>query len=705
MHQSVSQSSSSAVSGLESRWDDARAAGLGPEQQLLYRSNLLGSDRRITNFGGGNTSAKIVMPDPLTGRDTPVLWVKGSGGDLGSMSLDGFATLYLQKLEALKGRYRGLAHEDEMVGYLPHCTFNLNVRAASIDTPLHAYIPYAHVDHMHPDALIAIAASRRSRELTEEIFAGEIGWLPWQRPGYDLGLRLGELARSQPRLKGAALEAHGLFTWAESSKACYENTLRVIRRATEWLAAHPAAAPFGGARCRALDERQRHELIAAFAPQLRGRISAEQLKVGHFDDSPEVLEFVCSARLRELAHLGTSCPDHFLRTKIRPLVLAFDPAKPDVAGLVGSLDEALAAYRHEYTQYYERCRRPSSPAMRDPNAVVYLIPGVGMLTFARDKATARIAAEFYINAINVMRGASGVDEYVGLPEQEAFDIEYWLLEEAKLQRMPKPKSLAGRVALVTGGAGGIGRAVAVRLLSEGACVVLADIDRQALAETARQLQGRFGSDPLAVVPVDVTDERAVQEALDHAVLQFGGLDILVSNAGIASAAAFEDTELALWNRNIAVLATGYFLVSRAAYRILRRQKLPGSIVFVGSKNALAASANAAAYCTAKAAELHLARCLALEGASQGIRVNVVNPDAVLKGSKIWSGEWRAERAGAYNLEEGQLEEFYRSRSLLKREVYPEDVAEAVYFFASDLSAKSTGNVLNVDAGNAAAFTR
>ncbi len=704
MQQSVSQSSS-AVSGLESRWDDARASGLGPEQLLLYRSNLLGSDRRITNFGGGNTSAKIVMPDPLTGRDTRVLWVKGSGGDLGSMTLDGFATLYLEKLESLKGRYRGLAHEDEMVGYLPHCTFNLNTRVASIDTPLHAYVPYAHVDHMHPDALIAIAASRRSRELTEEIFAGEIGWLPWQRPGYDLGLRLGELARSQPRLKGVVLEAHGLFTWAESSKACYENTLRIIHRATEWLATHRVAAPFGGPLCRALDERQRHEVIAALAPQLRGRVSAAQLKVGHFGDSPEVLEFVCSARLRELAHLGTSCPDHFLRTKIRPLVLAFDPAKPDVAGLVGSLDEALAAYRHEYTQYYERCRRPSSPAMRDPNPVVYLIPGVGMLTFARDKATARIAAEFYINAINVMRGASGVDEYVGLPEHEAFDIEYWLLEEAKLQRMPKPKSLAGRVALVTGGAGGIGRAVAVRLLSEGACVVLADIDRQALAETARQLQGRFGSDPLAVVPVDVTDERAVQEALDRAVLQFGGLDILVSNAGIASAAAFEDTELALWNRNIAVLATGYFLVSRAAYRILQRQKLPGSIVFVGSKNALAASANAAAYCTAKAAELHLARCLALEGASQGIRVNVVNPDAVLKGSKIWSGEWRAERAGAYNLKEEQLEEFYRSRSLLKREVYPEDVAEAVYFFASDLSAKSTGNVLNVDAGNAAAFTR
>lgn len=705
MQQSVSNSTSKSIAGPVSQWDDARAASLSPQQSLLYRSNLLGSDKRITNFGGGNTSAKIAMRDPLTGEDTVVLWVKGSGGDLGSMTLDGFATLYLEKLRSLTARYRGLDHEDEMVSYLPHCAFNLNPRAASIDTPLHAYIPYAHVDHMHPDAVIAIAASRRSRELTAQVFGDEIGWLPWQRPGYDLGLKLGELAHSRPQLKGVVLEAHGLFTWGESSKACYENTLGVIRLATDWLAAHNVTTPFGDAACQAINERERNALIRSVAPELRGRISVGGLKVGHFDDSPAVLEFVCSERLRELAHLGTSCPDHFLRTKIRPLILPFDPHEPDVGGLLASLDDALRGYRTEYAQYYERCKRPASPAMRDPNPVICLIPGVGMLTFARDKASARISAEFYINAINVMRGAAGVDSYVGLPEQEAFDIEYWLLEEAKLQRMPKPKSLAGRVALVTGGAGGIGRAVAARLLSAGACVVLVDIDRQALAQAARELQSRFGTDSVAVVDADVTSEEAVEEALDRTVLQFGGLDILVSNAGIASAAAFEDTDLVLWNKNIGVLATGYFLVSRAAYRILRRQGLSGSIVFVGSKNALAASANAAAYCTAKAAELHLARCLALEGAPQGIRVNVVNPDAVLRGSKIWSGDWRAERAEAYHLKEEELEEFYRSRSLLKREVHPEDVAEAVYFFASDLSAKSTGNVLNVDAGNAAAFTR
>ena len=690
---------------LDNGWNDATAARLSPEQLLLYRSNLLGADKRITNFGGGNTSAKLRMTDPLTGQEARVLWVKGSGGDLGSMKLDGFSTLYLDKLEQLPARYRGLEHEDEMVGYLPHCTFNLNTRAASIDTPLHAYIPFDHIDHMHPDAVIAIAATHRSRELTAEIFGGDIGWLPWQRPGYDLGLKLGAFAKAQPSLRGIVLEAHGLFTWGSSSKECYENTLHTIQRASDWLAARNTQPAFGGPARQALDLEQRETIVAALAPVLRGKISTRELKIGHFDASPAVLEFVCSARLEELAYLGTSCPDHFLRTKIRPLVLPLDPAHVDIPALLNALDGVLENYRQDYAAYYERCKRPGSPPMRDANAVVYLIPGVGMLTFAKDKATARIAGEFYINAINVMRGAAGVDTYVGLPEQEAFDIEYWLLEEAKLQRMPKPKSLAGRIAFVTGGAGGIGLAVSRRMLNEGACVVLADIDRGALDGAAADLRKQFGADAVETVWVDVTDEGAVDQSLQRTVLSFGGIDILVSNAGIASSAPFEDTALELWNKNMAVLATGYFLVSRAAYRVLLKQKLAGNIVFVGSKNALAASANAAAYCTAKAAELHLARCLALEGAAHGIRVNVVNPDAVLRGSKIWSGEWRAERAGAYNLKEDELEEFYRSRSLLKRGVYPEDIAEAVYFFASDLSAKSTGNVLNVDAGNASAFTR
>ncbi|HLK71530.1 MAG TPA: bifunctional rhamnulose-1-phosphate aldolase/short-chain dehydrogenase [Steroidobacteraceae bacterium] len=690
---------------LHDLWDDAHAASMSAEQLLLYRSNLLGSDKRITNYGGGNTSAKLSMPDPLTGQPTQVLWVKGSGGDLGSMGLNGFATLYLDKLLALRARYRGRQHEDEMVGLLAHCTFNLNPRAASIDTPLHAFIPHAHVDHMHPDAVIAIAACQHSRELTAQVFGAEIGWLPWQRPGFDLGMRLGAVASEQPQLRGIVLAGHGLFTWGESARECYRTTLGMIQKAHDWLAAHERRPAFGGPVCAPLSPEQRMTVLSALMPVLRGKLSRPELKVGHVDFSPAVLEFVCSARLRELAQAGTSCPDHFLRTKIRPLVLPFDPGEPDPERLLAALPAALEAYRADYRAYYERCRHPDSPAMRDPNPVVYLVPGVGMLTFARDKATARIACEFYINAINVMRGSTGVDCYVGLAEQEAFDIEYWLLEEAKLQRLPKPRSLHGRIALVTGAAGGIGRAVSRRLLAEGACVLLTDLDAPALAEACTQLRAEFGRDVVESLQLDVTDEAAVGAALDTAALQFGGLDILISNAGIASAAPYEETSLELWNRNLAVLATGYFLISRAAYRLMLRQGLPASVVFVGSKNALAASANAAAYCTAKAAELHLARCLALEGASHGIRVNVVNPDAVLRGSRIWHGEWRAERAQAYNLKDEQLEEFYRSRSLLKREVLPEDVAEAAYFFASDLSDKSTGNVLNVDAGNAAAFTR
>ncbi len=692
-------------SRIASAWDEAYAATLDEPQLLLYRSNLLGADKEITNFGGGNTSAKIAMSDPLTGQEVEVLWVKGSGGDLGSIRLDGFATLYMDKLEALRSRYRGLAHEDEMVGYLPHCTFNLNARAASIDTPLHAYIPRRHVDHMHPDALIAIAACKNSQTLTARIFEGELGWLPWQRPGYDLGLKLEQLVRAQPHLKGIVLEGHGLFTWGDSARECYENTLGVIRRADAWLAANSRTPAFGGALYPALPATERAALAARIMPLLRGKISKGEYKLGHFDDSDAVMEFVCSRDLAPLAALGTSCPDHFLRTKIRPLVLAFSPEQPDLAALEASLDAALEAYRQDYAAYYQRCARPDSPAMRDPNPVIYLIPGVGMLSFAKDKATARIAGEFYINAVNVMRGANGVDTYVGLPEQEAFDIEYWLLEEAKLQRMPKPKSLAGRIALVTGGGGGIGQAVARQLLAEGACVMLTDIDQSALDSAQQGLLKHGGPDAIGVVRADITSEADVAAILQSVALRFGGLDLLVSNAGIASASPLQDTSLEVWQRNLSVLATGYFLVSRAAFSNMLTQGLGGSIVYVASKNGLVASAGASAYCTAKAAEIHLARCIALEGAPHGIRVNVVNPDAVIRGSRIWDGKWKEERAASNKIEADDVEEFYRQRSMLKRSVLPEDIAEAVYFFASEKSAKSTGNILNVDAGNAAAFTR
>jgi len=686
-------------------WDDAHAATLDGPGLLLYRSNLLGGDLRITNFGGGNTSAKLMGADPLTGSPVEVLWIKGSGGDIGSMKLDGFSTLYLDRLLGLKSVYRGLAHEDEMVALFNHCTFNLNPRATSIDTPLHGFVPHTHVDHVHADAVIAIAASENAEALTQEAFGGELGFLPWQRPGFDLGLKLGAMAEANPRLKGVVLGGHGLFTWGPTSKACYETTIDMINRASAWLAANARGAAFGGEAVKALPPERRREVAARLMPAIRRRISAGESKVGHFTDAPDVLEFVNSRNLKPLAALGTSCPDHFLRTKIRPLVLAFDPEAMNLDAVVSSLDGDLEAYRADYAAYYDRCKRPNSPTMRDPNPVIYLVPGVGMVSFAKDKATARIAAEFYVNAINVMRGAASVSRYVGLAEQEAFDIEYWLLEEAKLQRMPKPKALAGRVAFISGGAGGIGRAIAERFMREGACVVLADIDEKSLDTTVAGFRASHGKDAVAGALADVTDEKAVEAAFRGAVLACGGIDIVVANAGIASAAPFEDTSLELWNRNLSILATGYFLAAREGYRIMKDQGLGGSIVFVGSKNALAASPGASAYCTAKAAEVHLARCLALEGAPHGIRANTVNPDAVLRGSKIWQGEWRAQRAASNKVAESELEEVYRQRSLLKRSVYPEDVAEAVYYFASDLSAKSTGNILNVDAGNAVSFTR
>ena len=691
---------------LENRWNDKEANGLSESELLLYRSNILGSDKRVTNYGGGNTSAKVMENDPLTGQDIEVLWVKGSGGDIGSIKMDGFATLYMNKLQALKSLYRGVEFEDEMVGYLPHCTFKLNPRAASIDTPLHAYIPRKHVDHVHADAIIAIAASKNSKELTQEIFGNKIGWLPWKKPGYELGLWLEQFCLENPEADGVVLESHGLFTWGDTAKETYDMTIEVINAATAWLAEKTEGLPaFGGAKYESLSKEERCSVAARLMPAIRGFVSGNHHMVGNFNDGDEVLEFVNAQNMEPLAALGTSCPDHFLRTKIRPLVINFDPAKNNIDEVLENLPAQVAAYRDDYAAYYDRCKYDNSPALRDPNAVVYLIPGVGMITFAKDKATARISGEFYVNAINVMRGSSSVSEYVGLPEQEAFDIEYWLLEEAKLQRMPKPKSLSGRVALVTGGAGGIGLATAERYLSEGACVMLADINEDALKATSDNLSKRHGNDVVRTVSMNVTSENAVAAAFAETAVEYGGIDILVSNAGIASSAPVEETTLALWNKNMDILSTGYFLVSREAFKVMRTQNIGGSIVFVGSKNGLAASPNASAYCTAKASEIHLARCLALEGAETGIRVNVVNPDAVLRGSKIWEGEWLEQRADTYGTDKEGLEEMYRQRSLLKRSVLPEDIAEACYFFAADASAKSTGNIINVDAGNIQAFTR
>ncbi|MDE1938476.1 MAG: bifunctional rhamnulose-1-phosphate aldolase/short-chain dehydrogenase [Alphaproteobacteria bacterium] len=684
----------------QSRWSDKAAASLSPEQLLLYRSNLLGSDLTITNFGGGNTSGKIAAKDPLTGETARVLWVKGSGGDIGSMKLDGFATLYLDKLLQLEKLYRGVEHEDEMVGYLPHCTFNLNPRAASIDTPLHAFLPFADVDHVHPDAVIALAASSGGRSATEEIYGKEVGWLEWKRPGFELGLRLRDYVARHTGLRGIVLENHGLICWGDDSKSCYLNTIDLIARAARYLNEKMAGKnAFGGQTVVPLDADGRARVAAQLMPRLRAQMSEKQLKIGHFNDEPTTLEFVCSKDFAPLATLGTSCPDHFLRTKIAPLML--DPAKMHDDGYIV---EAIENYRKAYAAYYSRIAGPTDPKMRDPNPVVVLLPGVGRFTFAADKTTARLAGEFYGNAVNVMRGATAIGKYVGLPEKEAFGIEYWQLEEAKLQRMPKPKPLVGRIVLVTGAAGGIGHAVAERMLRDGACVMLTDRDAEALEGARVSLTKKFGADAVRTTVCDVTDESQIAAAFDSVAREFGGLDIVVANAGLASSAAIEETSVDLWNRNYDVLAKGYFLTSRAAFPLLK--KSGGSLIFIGSKNAIAATPNASAYASAKAAALHLARCLALEGAPFGIRVNVVNPDAVLRGSRIWDGNWRAERAKAYGVDSGAaLEEHYRSRSLLKRDVLPEDIADAVYFFASDASSKSTGNIINVDAGNVQSFTR
>lgn len=672
---------------------------------LRYRSNLLGSDKRVTNYGGGNTSCKTVQRDPLYRTDVEVLWVKGSGGDLGSMDLDGFAVLRMEALQQLKNVYRGKDHEDEMAEMLPLCAFGDGKRAASIDTPLHAFVPYAHVDHMHPDSVIALAASRGGKRMVAEVYGDRIGWLPWRRPGFELGLWLERYCRKNPKAIGVVLGSHGLFTWADDAETCYKRTLWAINQAERWVRKKTGRRKPFGRVAKPLTPRARREVAADLLPVLRGLAGQGPAKTGHFDDGKEVLEFVSSARLEKLARHGTSCPDHFLRTKIRPMVVPLSVAKRAVAGDTAELGGMFERYREDYAQYYERCRRPNSPAMRDPNAVIYLVPKVGMITLGANKARARIAAEFYTNAINVMRGAEGVDRYKGLPAQEAFDIEYWLLEEAKLQRMPKPKALSGRVAFVTGAAGGIGGAISERLLAEGANVVLADRDGASLEEAHARMAGAHGADVVRSAEVDVTDEEAVEGALRTCAVEFGGVDVVVCCAGLSTSAPVEDTRLDEWQLNMDVMGTGYFLVAREGFRLLRRQGTGGSVIFIASKNGLAASPNASAYCSAKAAEIHLARCLALEGGDAGIRVNVVNPDAVLRDSKMWSSSWRTDRARTYGISTSELEGHYRNRSVLKRSVYPSDVAESVFFLASDASAKSTGNVINVDAGHQVSFSR
>lgn len=684
----------------DNRWSETDSGHLDEAGLLLYRSNLLGSDLAITNFGGGNTSAKIIERDPLSGKQVEILWVKGSGGDLGSITAEGFATLFQDKLLAVEAQYRSLADEDRIVELYPHCVFNANPRPASIDTPLHAYLPYRHIDHVHPDALIALAASTDGERIVREIFGDAVGWIGWQRPGFDLALKLRDYAAAKPGLRGVVLGGHGVICWGETARQCYDNTIDLVTQAAIYLNGKlDGATAFGGLKVEPLPAGERADRAAQLMPRLRAAMGGGALVIGHFVDDAETLEFVGSKDCAAYAALGTSCPDHFLRTKVTPLLL--DPARLDEQDYIAT---SLEQYRNGYAAYYARHALPGSPPLRNADPVIVLVPGVGRFSFAANKTTARLASEFYGNAINVMRGASAVGGYEGLDEAEAFKIEYWDLEEAKLRRMPKPRPLEGRIALVTGAAGGIGAAAASRLAQEGACVVLTDINADTLNAIAVSMTARFGEDRVRAIACDVLDEEGVERAFDHCAREFGGIDIFVANAGLASSAPVVETTIDLWRKNHGVLAEGYFITARAAFRMMENSG--GSIIFIGSKNALAASPNVSAYASAKAASLHLARCLALEGAEFGIRVNVVNPDAVLRGSGIWSGAWRNERAGAYGVDPGEeLEEYYRERSLLKRNVFPEDIAEAVYYFASDASSKSTGNILNVDAGNQQAFTR
>jgi rhamnulose-1-phosphate aldolase/alcohol dehydrogenase len=692
-------------------WDDAKAASLaGNEVDLLiYRSNLLGADLRLTNYGGGNTSCKAMTKDPLTGEQTEVMWVKGSGGDLGTLKKNGLAALYVDRLRNLKNVYRGIEHEDEMVELFNHCIYDLNSKAPSIDTPLHSFLPFKHIDHLHPDAAIAIAAAKDSERITKELFSGTIGWVKWQKPGFDLGLQLKKCLDENPGIRGIMLGSHGLFTWGDTAYECYVNTLEVIERCAEYLEDHIGKTKpvFGGAKIQSLPKEKRLQQAAALAPILRGLCSSSKNMIGHFTDDERILEYINSNDLERLAPLGTSCPDHFLRTKISPLVLSLSLNEDvsNTAQIKEKLTPVFEAYRKMYADYYNSCKHPNSPAMRDANPVVILYPGVGMFTFAKDKQTARVAAEFYINAINVMKGAEAISEYTSLPRQEAFNIEYWLLEEAKLQRMPKPKALSGRIALVTGSAGGIGKAIAKKFAEEGACVIINDNDENRLALAKEEFQKQYGKDVFAADLLDVTDVNTIQKALSTAALSFGGVDIVVNNAGLSISKPIEGHTEKDWDLLYDVLVKGQFLVTQACAEVMRKQDMGGDVLNIVSKNALVSGPNNAGYGSAKAAQLHLSRLNAAELGKDGIRVNVVNPDAVISDSKIWAGAWAEGRAKAYGITVEELPAYYAKRTLLNEIILPEDIANACFAFVGGLLSKSTGNVLNVDGGVATAFVR
>ena len=676
--------------------------------ELLARSNRLGSDPRNTNYAGGNASAKGQATDPVTGAPVDLLWVKGSGGDLGTLTAAGLAVLRLDRLRALTGVYPGVDREDEMVAAFDYCLHGQGGAAPSIDTAMHGLVDTPHVDHLHPDAGIALATAADGAALTRACFGDRVRWVPWRRPGFQLGLDIAAVARDNPQAIGVILGGHGITAWGATSDECEARSLEIIATAQGYLDSHGAAEPFGPPLpgYEPLSDAERQSRAAVLAPVLRGLASTDRAQVGHFTDSPEVLDFLARRKHPALAALGTSCPDHFLRTKVRPMLLDLAPSAP-LDQVLGRLRELHAAYRDDYRAYYERHAEPDSPPMRGADPAIVLVPGVGMFSFGADKQTARVAGEFYVNAINVMRGAESVSTYSPIPEREKFRIEYWALEEAKLRRRPKPKPLATRVALVTGGGSGIGRATAERLAAEGACVVVADKDAAAAQKVADSLgAGHLQPADVAIaVTSDVTDETSVALAFSQGAVAFGGVDLVVSNAGLSISKALLDTTLADWDLQHDVMARGSFLVAREAARLMRAQGMGGDIIYICSKNAVFAGPNNVAYGAAKADQAHQVRLLAAELGEHGIRVNGINPDGVVRGSGIFASGWGAQRAAVYGVPEEELGAFYAQRTLLKQEVLPEHVAAAVIALTAGDLTRTTGLLIPVDAGVAAAFLR
>jgi rhamnulose-1-phosphate aldolase/alcohol dehydrogenase len=696
---------------------ESSMTGNPPEvDQLLGRSNALGSDPRNTNYAGGNTSAKGVAEDPVTGSPVELMWVKGSGGDLGTLTAKGLAALRLDRLRALVDVYPGVEREDEMVAAFDYCLHGLGGvvgsgltgrgAAPSIDTAMHGLVDAAHVDHLHPDSGIAIATSADGEDLARRIFGDRVVWVPWRRPGFQLGLDIAAVKEDNPQAVGVILGGHGITAWGDTSDECQANSLEIIRTAEAYIAEHGRPEPFGPVVHEPPHEPERRARAAALFPLVRGLASADRPQVGHYIDAPEVLDFLSRAEHPRLAALGTSCPDHFLRTKVRPLVLDLPPDAPldDVRARLRELHEA---YREEYRAYYERYAGDNSPPMRGADPAIVLVPGVGMFSFGKDEQTARVAGEFYVNAINVMRGAEALSSYAPIPESEKFRIEYWELEEAKLRRMPKPKPLATRVAFVTGGGSGIGAATARRLAAEGACVVVADRDAAAAEKVAAEIGAAAfrPSDVAIAVAVDVTDEAQITESLRQAVLAYGGVDLVVNNAGLSVSKPLLETSADDWDLQHDVMARGSFLVSREAARVMTEQAMGGDIIYISSKNAVFAGPNNVAYGAAKADQAHQVRLLAAELGGYGIRVNGINPDGVVRGSGIFAGGWGAKRAAVYGVPEDKLGEFYAQRTLLKREVLPEHVASAVFALTGGDLTHTTGLHIPVDAGVAAAFLR